>query len=49
MFRLKFDTKLLENFSLVSSSREEIENKLYSNGVLRKFAENISESFLLGG
>jgi hypothetical protein len=48
MFRPKFDTKLLATFSLVSFSSEEIEHKLESSGVLRKFAENVSESSLLG-
>jgi hypothetical protein len=49
MFRLKIDTKLLVAFSLFSSSSEEIGNRMDNSGGLRKLAENISESSLLGG
>jgi len=48
-FRLKFDKKLLATLSLVGSSSEEIENKPNSSDGLRKFAENVAESSLLGG
>jgi hypothetical protein len=49
MFRLKIDTKLPAAFSPISSTSEEIGNRQDSSGGLRKFAENVSESSLLGG
>jgi hypothetical protein len=39
---------MLAAFSLVSSSSEEIGNRMDSSGGLRKFVENVSESSLLG-